>query len=138
MIAMTPEQRKTLELLLPNSVPAMKLIVPRGNLPEQLHAEILPSDSPKILVAGQRGMGKTTELRRLVEALNGSEFLPIFLQFGAQESISHSGLIRAMAHSLYLAGESKLDKNLTRIFSSGISTRKSSLWRKRGLKEVRA
>jgi len=110
MIQMTPDQKKTLELLLPNAIPTMKLIVPRGNLPEQLHAEIFPSDSAKLLVAGQRGMGKTTELRRLVELLSGSEFLSIFLQFGAQESISQAGLVFAMAQSLYNDAGSKLDK----------------------------
>jgi hypothetical protein len=110
VVQMTPDQKRTLELLLPNSIPTMALIVPRGNLPEQLYAEILPSDSAKLLVAGQRGMGKTTELRRLVELLTGSEFLPIFLQFGAQESITQPGLIHAMALSLYRDSASKLEK----------------------------
>lgn len=110
MNVMSPDQKKTLELLLPNAIPTMKFIVPRGNLPEQLHAEILPSDSPKLLVAGQRGMGKSTELRRLVELLAGSEFLPIFLQFGAQESITQVGLVYAMAQSLFTDAGSKLDK----------------------------
>ncbi len=110
MVLMNKDQKKTLELLLPNSIPTMELIVPRGNLPEQLHAEILPSDSAKLLVAGQRGMGKTTELRRLVDLLSESEFLPIFLQFGAQESITQVGLIYAMAQSLYLDPGAKLEK----------------------------
>jgi hypothetical protein len=106
---MTEDQKKTLGLLLPNAVPDSRLIVPRGKLPEQLQAEILPSDTTKILVAGQRGMGKTTELRRLAAFLPESGFLAVFLQFGAQPSITHTGLIRAMAQALLLHPASKLD-----------------------------
>ena len=106
---MTGEQKKTLGLLLPSAVPDSSLIVPRGKLPEQLQAEILPSDTTKILVAGQRGMGKTTELRRLTELLEDSAFLPIFLQFGAQPCITHAALLGSMAEALLLNPSSKLD-----------------------------
>lgn len=107
-MSMTPEQKKTLSLLLTNAVPTNELIVPRGNLPEQLHAEIVSGDAVKLLVAGQRGMGKTTELLRLVDLLTGSEFLPLFLQFGAQGTITQAGLIFSMAQVLYTFPKSKL------------------------------
>ena len=81
---MTDDQKKTLCLLLPNVVPDSRLIVPRGKLPEQLQAEILPSDTTKILVAGQRGMGKTTELRRL------TGFLQILVSFRFFSSLERS------------------------------------------------
>jgi AAA ATPase domain len=106
---MNDEQKRTLGLLLPNAIPDPGLIVQRGKLPEQLLAEIVPSDTTKLLVAGQRGMGKTTELRRLSGLLADSEFVAVFLQFGAQPSITHSGLIRAMAEALLLHPASKLD-----------------------------
>jgi hypothetical protein len=82
--AMSSDQKKTLSMLSPITTPSRDVIVPRTNLPEQLLAEIEPSDAVKIFVAGQRGMGKTTELRRFVDLLEDSEFLPIFLQFGSQ------------------------------------------------------
>jgi len=107
---MDASQKKTLAFLLPYSAAETTLIVPRGKLPEQLHAEITPAETPKLLVAGQRGMGKTTELKRLVEHLRHSEFLPVFLQFGAQPSISQAGLVEAMAQALYLHPSSKLDE----------------------------
>src|SRR5690348_9959386 len=108
-LMMNAEQRESLSLLLPNAVPNPSLIVPRGKLPEQLLADIVPSDTTKLLVAGQRGMGKTTELRRLETRLGESDFVAVFLQFGAQPFITHSGLIRAMAHALVSHPESKLD-----------------------------
>src|SRR5208282_2197550 len=106
---MTDDQKKTLGLLLPNAIPDSGLIVPRGKLPAQLHADIEPSDTTKLLVAGQRGMGKTTELRRLTALLQDSDYLPVFLQFGAQPSITHAGLIRAMGEALLLHRFSKLN-----------------------------
>jgi len=107
---MNEDQKQTLAWLNSNALPQSELIVERGNLPEQLKAEILPSDSVKLLVAGQRGMGKTTELRRFVTLLADSKFLPIFLPFGAQESITHAGLIYAMANALYSDPNSKLEE----------------------------
>jgi len=93
-------QKKTLSLLSPITPPAPELIVPRTQLPEQLQAEILPSEPVKLFVAGQRGMGKTTELRRFISLLDDSEFLPIFLQFGSQERIDHPSLIKLMWKAL--------------------------------------
>ena len=84
---MTSDQKRTLSMLSPITTPARGLIVPRTNLPEQLRAEITPSEPVKKFVAGQRGMGKSTELRRFVDLLEDSDFLPIFLQFGSQEKI---------------------------------------------------
>jgi len=107
---MTPDQRKTLGLLSPTAITKSELIVPRGNLPEQLYAEIVSGDGAKLLVAGQRGMGKTTELIRLTTLLSESEFLPLFLQFGAQESVTQTSLLRAMAQSLYSNPKSKLEQ----------------------------
>ena len=62
---MTEVQKRTLSMLSPITTPDPQLIVPRTNLPEQLQADIASSDPVKIFVAGQRGMGKTTELRRI-------------------------------------------------------------------------
>ena len=72
-------------MLHPNFAAEPTMIVPRGTLPEQLLAEIESSSNGKFLVAGQRGMGKTTELRRLLDLLNKGPFLPLFIQFGAQK-----------------------------------------------------
>lgn len=102
---MNADQKQTLALLNPIAVPDSSLIVRRGSLPEQLEADIVSSDSVKLLVAGQRGMGKTTELRRFVSLLDEREFIPVFLQFGSQESISEPGLLAAMAESLYASLE---------------------------------
>jgi|SRR5208282_3712704 len=99
--AMTSDQRKTLSMLSPITTPAREVIVPRTNIPEQLQTEIESSEPVKIFVAGQRGMGKTTELRRFVDLLEDSDFLPIFLQFGSQEKIDHPSLIRLMANALH-------------------------------------
>lgn len=99
---MTEQQRRTLELLNVATIPDLDLIVPRGALPETLEAEICASDGVKLLVAGQRGMGKTTELRRLSDLLQrGTSHFPIFVAFGSQESISETALILAMANALY-------------------------------------
>jgi KAP family P-loop domain len=106
---MGEEQKRTLSMLSPITTPAPEIIVPRTNLPEELRAEIAPSDPVKIFVAGQRGMGKTTELRRFVSLLEDSEFLPIFLQFGAQERIDHPSLIRLMAKALQAEEGSAID-----------------------------
>ena len=89
--SMTDEQKKTLARLIPNAKADKELIVNRGSLPEELHAFILPSDSVKLLVAGQRGMGKTIQLQRLVEMLAADteeQFIPVFSQFGAQDTIT--------------------------------------------------
>ncbi len=106
---MTEVQKRTLSMLSPITTPDPQLIVPRTNLPEQLQADIASSDPVKIFVAGQRGMGKTTELRRFVGLLEDSEFLPIFLQFGAQEKIDHPSLIRLMAKALQAEQGSAVD-----------------------------
>jgi len=105
----TEDQKRTLSLLLPNAVPTTDLIVPRGNLPDQLYADILSGDTVKLLVAGQRGMGKTTELLRFVKRLENSEFMPLFLQFGAQGSISEDGLLFSMAQTLDKSPKCDLD-----------------------------
>ncbi len=76
------------------------LIVPRGTLPSELHAELTSSDSVKLLIAGQRGMGKTTELRRLLELFNPRETISVFVQFGAQEKITNAMLVSTMAGRL--------------------------------------
>lgn len=99
--AMAEDQKRTLSMLSPITAVQAGIIVPRTNLPEQLHTEIMPADPVKIFVAGQRGMGKTTELKRFVDILEDSDFVPVFLQFGSQQSISHAGLINAMAQALY-------------------------------------
>jgi Cdc6-like AAA superfamily ATPase len=106
---MTDDQKQTLSMLSPISVVKPGIIVPRTNLPEQLQTEIMPAEPVKLFVAGQRGMGKTTELKRFVEMLKDTEFLAVFLQFGSQESINHAGLIRAMAAGLYGTENSVVD-----------------------------
>lgn len=108
--AMNSDQKRTLSMLSPITTPAREVIVPRTNLPEQLLAEIEPSEPVKIFVAGQRGMGKTTELRRFVDLLEDSDFLPIFLQFGSQEKIDHPSLIRLMANALHAEQGSAVDE----------------------------
>jgi KAP family P-loop domain len=118
---MNDAQKKTLELLLPYAVTESQLVVPRGKLPDQLCAEIAPSDTTKLLVAGQRGMGKTTELKRFIDQLGVSEFVPVFLQFGAQPTISHAGLIYAMGQALFLHAQSKLDEKSFRHFQEWFS-----------------
>lgn len=103
---MNEKQKQTIALLNIASVPPSGLIVPRGQLPEKLQAEIDASEGAKLLVAGQRGMGKTTELRRLVDLLKRkNEYVPVFLQFGSQEEISDVGLIMAMARRLTIEPE---------------------------------
>lgn len=109
---MTEDQKRTLSMLSPITAPIPGLIVPRTNLPEQLQAEIIPADPVKLFVAGQRGMGKTTELRRFVDLLEDSEFLPIFLQFGSQQRIDHASLIRLMARALQAERGSDVDSRL--------------------------
>lgn len=106
---MTGDQKKTLSMLSPIATVEPGLIVPRTNLPDQLYAEIMPAEPVKLFVAGQRGMGKTTELKRFVEMLDETEFLPVFLQFGSQESITHAGLINAMARALYYLADVPVD-----------------------------
>lgn len=109
---MTQDQKKTLSMLSPIAAVDPRLIVPRSNLPEQLQTEIMAAEPVKIFVAGQRGMGKTTELRRFVDLLEDTDFIPVFLQFGSQQSISHAGLIRAMADGLYAAENLDVDAKL--------------------------
>ena len=98
MTHMEYAQKKTLEMLLPNYSASPELIVPRGTIPEELSAEIDVSDNIKYLLAGQRGMGKTTELKRLVGILEGTDIIPVFVQFGSQDGITHPMLIDAMAN----------------------------------------
>lgn len=103
---MDQPQRSTLALLNVSTIPDLDLIVPRGTLPETLESEICSSETVKVLVAGQRGMGKTTELRRLVELLrSGNTHQPIFVAFGSQESITETALLLAMANALFSSGE---------------------------------
>src|SRR2546427_1892977 len=103
---------------LPISTPDLVVARLRLQLPEDLRAEVEASDSVKILVAGQRGMGKTTELRRLEALLGGGEIVPVFVQFGAQESITHPMLIRAMGHTLRDGVGEKLSTKVTTRFES--------------------
>ena len=105
---LTAEQRNTLRMLLPGYQAEETLIVPRGTLPLELKAEVISSDRVKLLVAGQRGMGKTTELERLRRLLEESEVLPVFIQFGAQHSITLPMLIRVMGGELLKHPTSKL------------------------------
>jgi len=106
---MNETQRQTLKLLNVNTVPNSELIIPRGTLPETLAAEMATADGVKLLVAGQRGMGKTTELRRLASLLqNENTYLPIIVPFGSQESITETALILTMANHLYALDESRL------------------------------
>jgi hypothetical protein len=59
-------------------------------------------------------MGKTTELRRLVDLLKKEqECVPIFLQFGSQEEITETALIMAMADKLVAEPEIGLALNST-------------------------
>ena len=99
-------------MLLPNFAAEAGLIVARGKLPEDLKSEVETSDSVKLLVAGQRGM----ELRRLAGLLAGGKTQPVPIQFGAQRSISHSMLIRAMAHGLRDAVGVKLSSKILNRF----------------------
>jgi len=85
------------------------LIVPRGTLPTQLHAELTSSDAVKLLIAGQRGMGKTTELKRLLDLFSEHETITVFVQFGAQESITNAMLVRIMAGGLVSAIDTRSD-----------------------------
>ena len=85
------KQKRTLSLLSPIAKVDPAIIIPRTQLPDQLYTEIMPAEPVKIFVSGQRGMGKTTELHRFVALLEDSAFLPVFLQFGSQQSITHSG-----------------------------------------------
>jgi hypothetical protein len=106
---MSEDQRRTLSMLSPIASVDPRIIVPRTKLPDELYAEITPGEPVKIFVSGQRGMGKTTELKRFLEMVDRSTFIPIFLQFGSQQSISHTGLVRAMAAGLYGTQGLKVD-----------------------------
>lgn len=117
---MTKDQLGTLKMLQPNFAAGPGLIVPRGRLPEELLAEIQSSDEGKFLVAGQRGMGKSTELQRLVDLLK-VEFLPIFVQFGAQESITYPMLIDAMAQALLKEPRVKVNQRLKKRYEDWFS-----------------
>jgi hypothetical protein len=86
--------------------------LPWGTLPQDLMADVESANVVKILVAGQRGMGKTTELRRFESMLEaGRGFQPVFLQFGAQERINDETLIYTMAQALLLKSEIKVSKS---------------------------
>ena len=111
-------QKQTLARLLPNAAVGPELIVPRSKLPEDLRVELEASASVKILVAGQRGMGKSTELRRLEALIASSEMIPVFVQFGAQESITHPMLLRAMARALQARLPERLSSKVTSRFQA--------------------
>jgi GTPase SAR1 family protein len=96
---MNENDKATLRMLQPTYADP-SLIVPRGTLPIELHAELTSSDAVKLLIAGQRGMGKTTELRRLLQRFDVNETIPVFVQFGAQESITNAMLVGSMAGHL--------------------------------------
>jgi energy-coupling factor transporter ATP-binding protein EcfA2 len=117
---MTNDQKRTLGMLQPNFAAEPDLIVARGTLPEQLLAEIESSTEGKYLVAGQRGMGKTTELLRLYGLLQ-AESLPIFVQFGAQESITYPMLIDAMAQALFKNPQIKINTRLQKRYRDWFS-----------------
>src|SRR5215831_19400783 len=106
---MSPAQKRTLSMLSPIAAVGPELIVPRTPIPEQLQTEIMPAEPVKLFVAGQRGMGKTTELKRFVALLDDTDFIPVSLQFGSQESVTHSGLIKAMALGLYGSENLRVD-----------------------------
>lgn len=109
---MNAAEKETLANLLPSSKFDSSLVVSRGSLPENLLADVESANVVKMLVAGQRGMGKTTELRRFESMLkaNGA-FQPIFVQFGAQERINDEVLIYIMAEALLIASAVKVPKN---------------------------
>lgn len=115
-VTITDEQKRTLSLLSPIATTSPELIVPRTNLPEQLRAEVLSSEPVKLFVAGQRGMGKSTELRRFVDLLAETDFNPIFLQFGSQERIDQPGLLRLMVAALQADMASDIDDKSVRKF----------------------
>jgi hypothetical protein len=93
--------KETLANLLPSHKIDAGLFVSRGMLPEELKTDIMTANSVKLLVAGQRGMGKTVELVRLHQLLQKTEdYIPIFLQFGAEENIADVNLIYTMAQAL--------------------------------------
>lgn len=108
---MNQSERETLANLLPNAKYSSAFVISRGNLPNELLADIQTDNCIKVLVAGQRGMGKTTELRRLEDLLTGSpDHYPIFLQFGAEEKIDDVSLIYTMAQALISASGLKPKK----------------------------
>ena len=110
-INLNAAQKETLANLLPSTKLASSLIVSRGTLPQELMADVESANVVKILVAGQRGMGKTTELRRFESMLEaGSGFQPVFLQFGAQERINDETLIYTMAQALLIKSNLKVGK----------------------------
>jgi len=115
---MEKNQKETLKMLTPSFSADPSLIVKRGNLPEELYAEIEASEKVKCLLAGQRGMGKTTELQRLVVLLKGTEILPIFVQFGAQQNITIPMLIESMAQKLMEYVKGKPAKEFNKAFIS--------------------
>jgi len=65
--------KETLANLLPSHKIDATLFVSRGKLPEELRTDIMTANSVKLLVAGQRGMGKTVELLRLQELLQDTD-----------------------------------------------------------------
>lgn len=127
MNRITEDQKKTLAMLHPNFPAEPRLIVPRGKMPEQLFAEIQASKDGKFLVAGQRGMGKTTELLRLFFLLKDYDFLPLFVQFGAQETITYPMLIDAMAQALLRQPGLKLNRGLQTRYQDWFAEEEDSL-----------
>ena len=107
-------ERETLANLLPNAKYRSAFVISRGSLPDELFADIQTDNCVKVLVAGQRGMGKTTELRRLEALLKEStDYYPIFLQFGAEEKIDDVSLIHSMAQALIAGSGLKPKKGST-------------------------
>lgn len=115
---MTEDQKRTLAMLLPSYAAKENLIVPRGKLPEQLHAEVESSENAKFLLAGQRGMGKTTELKRLVQLLQATQSLPVFVQFASQAEVSHDMLLEAMAAKLVASFGEEVPRRIRKIHQS--------------------
>lgn len=115
---MTEDQKRTLAMLLPSYAAKENLIVPRGKLPEQLHAEVESSENAKFLLAGQRGMGKTTELKRLVQLLQATQSLPVFVQFASQAEVSHDMLLEAMAAKLVASFGEEVPRSIRKTHQS--------------------
>lgn len=108
---MTKDQQETLRRLQPTYADP-SLIVGRSSLPTELHAELTSSEAVKLLIAGQRGMGKTTELKRLLALFDSADTFAVFVQFGAQESITNPMLVSHMAGQLMATIDSPSEKTL--------------------------
>ncbi len=118
---MNESQRRTLEMLIPSYAADPGLLVQRGKLSEQLHLDIEATEKIKLLVAGQRGMGKTTELRRLVQLLENANINVFFIQFGSLEAISHPLLIQEMVTKVLETTKMKINTKLRKKLSDWYS-----------------